>query len=103
MCRRVRLGSAQNSLLTNHKAAPSAAVPRTPDVMRRYRAKLAQGAAGLKAAVGLGDMKKKLASKSGPSLVRNSNDSEILVSFCSWFTSPDLLPLDLWDSGSWSS
>lgn len=66
---RVRLGSAQNSMLTNHKAAPSAAVPRTPDVMRRYRAKLAQGAAGLKAAVGLGDMKKKLASKSGPSLI----------------------------------
>ena len=64
------------------------------------RAKLAQGAAELKAAVGLGDIKKKLASKSGPSLVRNSNESEILVSFSSWFTSPDFLPLDLWNSDS---
>ena len=67
--------SARTPELTKYttKSSASAAIPRTPDVMRRYRAKLGQGQNIVKQVMDLDNIKNKLAMKSSVSTTSSSS------------------------------
>ena len=68
-------GSARTPELTKYTSKSSAAaVPRTPDVMRKYRAKLHQGQNIVKQVMDLDAIKNKLAKKSEPVFKRQSSE-----------------------------
>eukprot|EP00090_Calanus_glacialis_P044282 TRINITY_DN7885_c0_g1_i1.p1 TRINITY_DN7885_c0_g1~~TRINITY_DN7885_c0_g1_i1.p1 ORF type:complete len:750 (-),score=309.01 TRINITY_DN7885_c0_g1_i1:165-2360(-) len=64
---RARTSSTQ-SQVSKYQTKPSAAIPKTPEVMKRYRAKLNQGQQYLKNTQGVEAIKTKLAKKSEPAL-----------------------------------
>ena len=66
--------SARTPELTKYSAKSSAAVARTPEVMRKYRAKLTQGQNMVKQALDLGAIKTKLSKKSEAPLKRQSSE-----------------------------
>ena len=64
---RARTGSAKTPELTKYTSKTTAAVARTPDVMKRYRAKLQQGQKMVNKMMDLDSIKSKLAKKEEPS------------------------------------
>ena len=63
---RARTGSAKTPELTKYSSKTTAAVSRTPDVMKRYRAKLQQGQKTVNKMMDLDSIKNKLAKKGEP-------------------------------------
>jgi len=60
--------SSNQSQVSRYQTKPSAAIPKTPEVMKRYRAKLNQGQQYIKNNLGMEAIKTKLAKKSEPAL-----------------------------------
>jgi len=60
--------SSNQSQVNRYQTKPSAAIPKTPEVMKRYRAKLNQGQQYIKNSLGMEAIKTKLAKKSEPAL-----------------------------------
>ena len=71
---RARTGSAKTPELTKYSSKTTAAVARTPDVMKRYRAKLQQGQKTVNRMMDLDSIKNKLAKK-GESASASSTSS----------------------------
>jgi len=60
--------SSNQSQVNKYQNKPSAAIPKTPEVMKRYRAKLNQGQQYIKNNLGMEAIKTKLAKKSEPAI-----------------------------------